>query len=108
MSRRSRVTWAVVLATACSTGPFAFQPLALAAGSPVGQVARSAVTAPGSPGAAEALTGVLDLRQGTTAAQERARGGRSAALQASVPSHGARAGPGPAARLPVGRRPRPA
>ena len=49
MSRRSRVTSALVLATACSTGMLAFQPLAHAAGTPAAGLTGPAAPALGAP-----------------------------------------------------------
>jgi hypothetical protein len=88
MSRRPRVTAALALATACSTGLLALPPAAFAAVAPGGRAARPAVPAPGPPGAsgdARGQAGVFDIRQGTTRAQEKARAGRAAALQAAAP-----------------------
>ena len=88
MSRRPGLTSALVLATVCSTGLLALQPAALAAGAPGGGAAPPDGPVPGAqgtPSAGGGQEGVFDIRQGTTRAQQKARAGRSAALQATVP-----------------------
>ena len=87
MSRRSRVTSALVLATACSTGMLAFQPLAQAASIPSGQLDRPTGPGAGARGgtAGKDTTGVFDIREGTTPAQQKAHANRSAALEAAAP-----------------------
>ncbi len=87
MSRRSRVTSALVLATACSTGMLAFQPLAQAASNPSGQLDRPTSPGAGARGgtAGKDTTGVFDIREGTTPAQQKAHANRSAALEAAAP-----------------------
>jgi extracellular elastinolytic metalloproteinase len=86
MSRRSRVTSALVLATACSTGMLAFQPLAQAASTPHGPLERPGASSDGAGAAAGKDTkAVFDVREGTTRAQRKVRGDRAEALEAAAP-----------------------
>jgi hypothetical protein len=86
MSRRSRVTSALVLAEACSTGVLALQPLAQTASTPHGPLERPGASSDGAGAAAGKDTkAVFDIREGTTRAQRKVRGDRAAALEAAAP-----------------------
>ena len=81
MPRPSRVTTALAVVAVCTTSAFAFQPLASAAGdAPPGGSGH-----PGHPSGHKADSGkavTLDVRKGTTKAQEKAQAEKAATLQA--------------------------
>jgi extracellular elastinolytic metalloproteinase len=83
MSRRSRLSSALVFTTALTTGSFVLSPLASAA--VAGSAARQGAHASPGPGhhhGKEAAPGTLDIRRPTTSAAKKAQSARSARLEA--------------------------